>query len=103
SSGDEVENFVQRHGWLSVERLCGRLLLLTHADRINDDEMGLVPGVGRDALQIVGIDYPAAAPFHLLEVGERTNVAHEHQALKLRATRRIRLSGSTSRSSWLDR
>ena len=66
--GDEVQDLVERHGRLAVERLGGRLLVLADADRIDDDEMRLVLGVGRDALQDVGIDDPAAAPLHLLEV-----------------------------------
>ena len=46
----------------------GRLVLFAHADGIDDDEMGLLLGVGRDALQRVGVDDPAAAALHLLEV-----------------------------------
>ena len=63
------ENLVERHGRLAVERLRGRLVVLADADGIDDDEVRLVPGVGRDALQHVGIDDPAAAALHLLEVG----------------------------------
>ena len=38
--------------------------------------------IGRDALQHIGIDHAAAATFHLLEVAERADVAHEDQAFE---------------------
>ena len=59
AGGDEIQDLVERHGRLAVERLRRRLVLLAHAHGIDDDEVGLVPGVGRDALQGVGIDHPA--------------------------------------------
>ena len=82
TGSDQVQDLVQRHGRLAVQRLGGRLLVLAHADRIDDDEVRLVPGVGRDALQRVGIDDPAAPPLHLLEVGQRPDVPHEEQAFQ---------------------
>ena len=79
---DEVENLVERHGWLAVEWLGGRLVFLADAHGIDDDEVRLVLGVGRDALQHVGIDHPATTPLHLLEVGQRPDVPHEDQAFE---------------------
>jgi hypothetical protein len=54
------------------------LVLLAHADGIDDDEVVLGLGVGRDALQVVGLDDAHAAAFHLLEEGARLDGAHEH-------------------------
>ena len=61
--GDQAHDLVQRHGRLAVERLRRRLVLLPDADGIDDDEVGLRLGVGRDALQGVEVDHPQPRPF----------------------------------------
>ena len=57
------------------------LVLLAHADGIDDDEVVLGFGVRGDRLQVVGLDDPHAAALHLLEEGAGFDRAHEHDDL----------------------
>ena len=44
--------------------------------------MCLVLGVGRDALQDIGVNHPATPALHLLEVPQRADIPHEDQAFE---------------------
>ena len=67
---------------LAIQGFGGRFVRLAHAHGIDDDEMGLLFGVGRDALQVVGLDDPATSALHLLEIRRRVDVPHEQQAFQ---------------------
>ena len=82
AGGDQTHDLVQRYARLPVERLGRRLVLLRDADGIDDDEVGLRLGVGRDAPQGVEVDHPHAPSLHLLEVSGALDVPHEQQAFE---------------------
>ena len=55
--------FSRGYGRLAIQGLGCRLVRLAHAHGIDDDEMGFLFGVGRDALQVVGLDDRQPRPF----------------------------------------
>ena len=53
-----------------------------HAHGVDDDEVGLLAGVGHDALERIGVEYADAAALHLVEVARRLHVPREDQTLE---------------------
>ncbi len=64
---DLVEKLLERHALLAFQRLGVVELGFGNADRVDDHEVRFRGGVGGDGLEVVGVDDPYAAAFHLLE------------------------------------
>ena len=80
--GDALEERLERHGRLAVERHRVDEVALGDADRVDDHEPVLRPRVGGDGLEVRVADDAHAAPLHLLEVGAALDRAHEEDALE---------------------
>ena len=76
-----LEQGLERDCLLALQRLRVGERDLGHPDAVDDDEMGLGPGVGRDRLQLVRVDDADAAALHLLEEHATLDGPHEHDDL----------------------
>lgn len=81
AEGHGLHELLEADGGLLLHGAGVGLVLLADADGIDDDEVVLGRGVGRDALQVVGLDDTHPAALHLLEEGARLDRAHEHHDL----------------------
>ena len=77
AEGDGLQQALEADAGLFLHGAGVGLVLLAHADGVDDDEVVLGLGVGGDGLEVVGRDHAHAAAFHLLEEAARFDGAHE--------------------------
>ena len=74
---DRLQELIEGHTRFLFHRSGVGLVNLADTDRIHNDEVIFTHGVGRDALEVVGLDHADAPALHLLEEGAGFDGAHE--------------------------
>ena len=82
AEGDGVEQLVERHRALFLQRAGVGQVLFAHADGVDDHEAVLALDAGIDLLHLGFGDHAHAPALHLLEVTARSDRAHEEDDLQ---------------------
>ena len=76
-----VEQHLERHAGVLLQRLCVGQRLFRHAHAVDDEEVGLGLGVWGDGAEFIRADDADATALHLLEQHAGVHAPHEHDDL----------------------
>ena len=82
AQGDGLEKLIEGNVLFPIERARVRLIIFADANGIDDDTVGLIGGIGVNAVKFGRQDGAGAAAFHLLEQDARFDISHEYDALQ---------------------